>query len=156
MLFCGEVCIVDKKHPNHSKGWHKVGVLLSHQTPILNKCHERAEKCADHVLRWLSSSIDLVASDAIYHQQCESIFLRKNVYLRQRVPKLNARLDTPRLTHWNQILKNYANNLMNKQNCLQSVGFMQNCVHLQKWSKCLLFKMDEKAVRLTLPKFNFF
>ena len=23
-FFCGEVCVVDKKHPNCSKGWHKV------------------------------------------------------------------------------------------------------------------------------------
>ena len=97
-FFCGEVCTVDKKHPNLSKGWHKVGVFLSFQTPILKKCHERAEKCADDVLSRLSSSIDLVAGDAIYHGLCESIFLRKNLYLRQTRPKLNKRLDTPRIT----------------------------------------------------------
>ena len=55
-----------KDCPNHSKDWHKVGTL-SFQTSILNICHERAGKWADEVLRLLSSSIDLVASDAIYH-----------------------------------------------------------------------------------------
>ena len=46
--------------------------------------------CADDVLKQLPNSIDLVASDAIYHGQCESIFLRKNVYLQQRALKLNT------------------------------------------------------------------
>ena len=32
---------------------------------------------------------------------------------------------------------------------------MQKCVHLQEISRCLLFKMDEKAVRTTLPGFIF-
>ena len=40
-----EIYVVDKKHPN----WHKVGVFLSFQTSIMNKCQERAEKCADYV-----------------------------------------------------------------------------------------------------------
>ena len=43
----------------------------------MNKCGERTEKCANDVLQRLSSSIALVASDAIYHGQCESIFFRK-------------------------------------------------------------------------------
>ena len=75
-FFCGEVCVVDKKHPNCIKGWHKVGTL-SFQASILNKCHERADKWANDVLRQLTSSIDLVASDAIYHGQCESNFFTK-------------------------------------------------------------------------------
>ena len=25
LAFCGEVCVVDKKHSNRSKDWHKVG-----------------------------------------------------------------------------------------------------------------------------------
>ena len=58
-------------------------------------------------------------------------FLRKNVYQQQRGQKLNTRRDAPQM-QWNQILKNYANDLMNKQNCLQLVSFMQKCVHLQK------------------------
>ena len=32
---------------------------------------------------------------------------------------------------------NYANGLMNKENCLQSVSFMQKCVHLEKKIKML-------------------
>ena len=75
-LFCKEVYIVDKKHPNRSKGWHKVG-NLSFKTSLLNKCRERADTWADEVLRRLSSSIDLVAIDAIYHAQCESNFFTK-------------------------------------------------------------------------------
>ena len=43
----------------------------------------------------MSSSIDLVASDAIYHGQCESIFLRKNLYLRQRGQKRNLLTGRP-------------------------------------------------------------
>ena len=65
-FFCGEVCVVDKKHSNCHKGWHKVGTL-SFQNSILMY----------DVWRWFSSSIDLVASDAIYHGQCESNFFMK-------------------------------------------------------------------------------
>ena len=73
-FFCGGVCVVDKRHHNGSKGWHKVDVFLSFQTSILNKCYERAEKCSDDVFRRFSSSIDVGASDTIYHEQSESIF----------------------------------------------------------------------------------
>ena len=85
-FFCGEVCVVDKKHPNRSKGWHKVGVVLSFQTTILNRCYERAEICADDVLRRLSSSIDLVASDAIYHVQSYNLnlFFCKKMYIYEK------------------------------------------------------------------------
>ena len=41
----------------------------------------------------------------------ESIFLRKNVYLRKRGPKLNTRLGNPRITQPNQILKKICNSL---------------------------------------------
>ena len=41
-FFCGEVCVVDKTHPNRGKSWHKVGVFLSFQTSDLSKCHIRA------------------------------------------------------------------------------------------------------------------
>ena len=75
-FFCGEVCVVDKKHTNCSKGWHRVGTL-SFQNSILNKCHERADKWANDILRRLSRSIDLLARDAIYHGQCESNFFTK-------------------------------------------------------------------------------
>ena len=64
------------KYSNRSKGLQKVGTL-SFKTSLLNKCQERADKWADDVLRRLSSSIDLVASDATYHGQCESNFLKK-------------------------------------------------------------------------------
>ena len=36
-------------------------------------------------------------------------FYEKNVHLRQRWLKLSTRLDTPRITQWNQILKSYIN-----------------------------------------------
>ena len=110
-FFCGKVCVVYNKHPNSSKGLYKVGTL-SLQTSILNKCNERASKCTDDVLRRVWSSIDLVASDAIYHGQCESNFLRKKVYLWQRGQKLNTTSDAPQITQ-------RTNGLMNKQNCLQ-------------------------------------
>ena len=32
--FCGEPCVLDKKHLTRSKGWHKVCVFLSFQTSI--------------------------------------------------------------------------------------------------------------------------
>ena len=59
--------VVDKTNPNSSKSWQKVSVFLSFQTSILNKCYIKVEKSADDVLRWLSSRIDLVISDVIYH-----------------------------------------------------------------------------------------
>ena len=70
------VCVVDKKHPNWSKDWQKVGTL-PFQTSLLNKCHERADKWPEDALRRLSSSIDLVAGIAIYDGQCESRFFTK-------------------------------------------------------------------------------
>ena len=97
-FFCEEVCVVNKKHPNRRKGWHKVGTL-SFQTSILNKCHERADKWADDVLRRLSISIDLVTSGAIYHGNVNLTFLRKNVYLQQMGQKLNTRLEAAQIMH---------------------------------------------------------
>ena len=82
----------------HNKDWYKVRAFLFFQTSISSKCRERAKKCEDDVLRHLSNSIGLDVSDAIYHGQCESIFLRKNLYLRQTRPNLNTGLDTPRIT----------------------------------------------------------
>ena len=98
-FFCGEACVVDKKHPNRSKCRHKVGTLSS-QTSTLNKCHERVGKWADDISRLLSRSIDLVASDAIHHEQRESDFFYEKIflYLRQRGQKLNTPLDAPRIT----------------------------------------------------------
>ena len=64
--------------------------------------------------------------------------IRKNEYLRQTGPKLYSRLDTPRIAHWNQILKTYANDLMNKQNCLQWASWKNRFI-CRKRSKCLLF-----------------
>ena len=39
IFFCGEVCDVDKKHPNRNKGWHKVDTL-SFQTSQINAMKE--------------------------------------------------------------------------------------------------------------------
>ena len=47
--FFGEVCVVDKKHRNCRKDWRKVGTL-SFQASVLNKCHERADRCADRMI----------------------------------------------------------------------------------------------------------
>ena len=67
LIFLFRSLVVDKTNPNSSKSWQKVSVFLSFQTSILNKCYIKVEKCADDVLRWLSSRIDLVISDVIYH-----------------------------------------------------------------------------------------
>ena len=122
----------------------------------MNKCHERPEKCADDVSRRLSSNIDLVTSDAIYHGQFESIFLRKKVYLRQRGRKVNTRLFTPRITQWNQIWKIMQMIWWTNKTAYSEWNSCKNVFICRKRSKCLLFKMDEKIVRTTLPKFNFF
>ena len=74
----------------------KVGTkLASYLFKHLNKCHGKAEKWAEDVLRRLSSSIDVGGSDPIYHGQCGSIILYVyiyiyNVYRQQRGPKLNT------------------------------------------------------------------
>ena len=67
-IFCGDVLVIDKKHPDRNKPIHKVGVLLSKDT-ILKKCEERGDKWASDVSRRLAVCIDLVASDAVYHGQ---------------------------------------------------------------------------------------
>ena len=79
-FFCGEFFVVEKKHPNCSKGWHKIGTL-SFQTSVLNIWHERADKYAKgryqvalikmSVMQYVMGNINL-------------IFLRENVCPRQR------------------------------------------------------------------------
>ena len=44
---------------------------------ILSKCREGADTLSEEVYRRISLHRDLVASDAIYHQQCKSNFLTK-------------------------------------------------------------------------------
>ena len=72
----GEFIVVDKKHPARTKKFFKAGQLPSIDT-ILSKCRERGDTWSEEVCRRISLSIDLVASDAIYHQQCKSNFLTK-------------------------------------------------------------------------------
>ena len=77
-FFCGEFFVVDKKHPNCSEDWHKVGTL-SFQT------------CSEYMIRtnWQmsrgqsSSSIKMPVMQYITGNM-NLIFLRKNVCLRQR------------------------------------------------------------------------
>ena len=60
----------------------KVGTkLASYLFKHLNKCHGKAEKWAEDVLRQLSSSIDVGGSDPIYHGQCGSIILYVYIYI---------------------------------------------------------------------------
>ena len=60
----------------------KVGTkLASYLFKHLNKCHGKAEKWAEDVLRRLSSSIDVGGSDPIYHGQCGSIILYVYIYI---------------------------------------------------------------------------
>ena len=61
------------------------------------------------------------------------IFVPKNLYLRQGGQKLNTRLEAPRIMQWNQILKNYANGLLDKQTELFIASELHaKCVHFQK------------------------
>ena len=45
-LFCGEACVVDKKHPDWTKGLQKASTF-SFKDSTLAKCHKRPEKCVD-------------------------------------------------------------------------------------------------------------
>ena len=77
MFFCGEEFIViDKRHSDRTKKLFKVDELPSIDT-ILSKCTRRGYTWSEDVGRRISLSIDLVASDASYHQQCKSNFLKK-------------------------------------------------------------------------------
>ena len=79
-FFCGEFFVVDKKHPYCSKGWHKVATL-SFQTPILNIWNEQADKWAEG-----GYQVALIKMPVMQYimRNMNLIFLRKNVYLRQR------------------------------------------------------------------------
>ena len=78
-IFCGELIVIDKKHPDRTKKFFKTGELPSIYK-LLSKCRERGDPWSEEVYRRISLSIDLVASDAIYHQQFKSNFLtKKNV-----------------------------------------------------------------------------
>ena len=78
-FFCGELIVIDKKHPDRTKKFFKTGELPSIYK-LLSKCRERGDPWSEEVYRRISLSIDLVASDAIYHQQFKSNFLtKKNV-----------------------------------------------------------------------------
>ena len=83
-------------------------------------------------------------------------FLRKKVYLRQRGQKVNTRLFTPRITQWNQIWEIMQMIWWTNKTVYSEWNSCKNVFICRKRSKCLLFKMDEKIVRTTLPKFSFF
>ena len=83
-------------------------------------------------------------------------FLRKKVYLRQRGQKVNTRLFTPRITQWNQIWEIMQMIWWTNKTVYSEWNSCKNVFICRKRSKCLLFKMDEKIVRTTLPKFNIF
>ena len=72
---CGEFIVIDKIHSDKTKKLFKAGKLPSIYTK-LSKCRERGDTWSE-VCRRISLSIDLVASDAINHQQCKSNFLTK-------------------------------------------------------------------------------
>ena len=123
----------------------------------MNKCHERADQWADDALRRLSSSIDLVASDAIYHGQFESNFFTKKCIPITKGTEtehtLARRTDNTMRSNFEKLCK-----WLDGQAELFTLSELhaKNVFIYRKRSKCLLFKMDEKAVRTTLPEFNFF
>ena len=115
------------------------------------------KKKKNDVLRRLPSSIGLVDSDAIYHGQCESNFFTKKTYTyNKRDRNWTQPLDATQIMQWSRILKNYANSLMDKQNCYSKWASCKNVFICRKRYKCLRFKMDEKVVRTTLRGLNFF
>ena len=54
-LFCGEACVIDKKHPDWNKGLQKASTF-SFKDSALAKCHKRSEKWVEDVKRRLSKS----------------------------------------------------------------------------------------------------
>ena len=71
-LFCSKVLMNDDRHPGRYDKVVKAEVCSKKN--LFDKCIERGDKWADDVKRRLSDCIDLVASDAVYHKQCQSNF----------------------------------------------------------------------------------
>ena len=75
-LFCSEVLMIGNRHPGrHVK---VVNAEVCSQKNLRDKCLERGDKWAGDVERRMTDCTDLVASDAVYHKQCQSIFFTNN------------------------------------------------------------------------------
>lgn len=75
-FFCGNIIVIDKKHPDRIKKFCKAGELPSIDT-ILSKCRERGDTWSEEVSRSIALSIDLVASNAVYYQKFKLYFFTK-------------------------------------------------------------------------------
>ena len=92
---------------------------------------KQLKKWADNVFRRLSSSIDLVSSDAIYHGHCKSnLFTKKNI----PATKEAETEETPGRCTGNAVKSNFEKlcKWLDKQTEVFAVSFMQKCVPLKK------------------------
>ena len=125
----------------------------------MNKCHERAKKSADDVLRRLSSSTDLVASDATVWI-CESAFFTKK-YIRtakrtETEHMAEHPMDNAMKSNFEKLCRWFDEQTPISRAVYSGWASCKNVFICRNRSKCLLFKIDEKAVKKILPKFIFF
>ena len=74
-FFCGNSVVlgVDQRHPDRTTPVHRV-TMLHFKVSILNRCNLRKDAWATEVERRVSGCIDLVASEAVYHDTCKTRF----------------------------------------------------------------------------------
>lgn len=124
---CGEFIVIDKIHSDKTKKLFKAGKLPSIYTK-LSKCRERGDTWSEEVCTKISLSVDLVASDVIYHQQCKSNFLTKMFQVKDRAERHPGVFST---NQWLNSLKFFVIGWIDKlnstplSNCMNSFGHLQ-------------------------------
>ena len=125
----------------------------------MNKCHERAEKSADDVLRRLSSSTDLVASDATMWI-CESAFFTKKCIRTTKRTETEHMAEHPTdnamKSNFEKLCRWFDEQTPISRTVYSEWASCKNVFICRNRSKCLLFKIDEKAVKKNTTKIHFF
>jgi hypothetical protein len=80
-MLCAKPAVVDTRHPERLKV-HRASTIPICST-LLERCKERGDEWASEIEQRVLACIDLVAAEAVYHDQCFSRFMLKK-YLDKR------------------------------------------------------------------------
>lgn len=76
-FFCEEVVnIKDHKKYSKSKDYRQVATIQIKKT-VIQRCQERNDTWSIQVFNRINNEIDLVASEAVYHTKCHTLFMRE-------------------------------------------------------------------------------
>jgi len=72
-VFCGKIALFDPHHPERSKV-HKIATIQIKER-LLECCRRRGDSWGSEVQERLHGCFDLVAAEAVYHNNCYSRFM---------------------------------------------------------------------------------